>query len=452
VQYFKTSKPSKWKIFKTFLKVGIIGFGGPAGQIATIHRIVVDEKKWFSEDEFLNALNYCIALPGPETHKLASYIGWLMYGTRGAIVAGFGIMIPSLFFVIFLGIIYTLFRVFPVVDGILMGAKAVVVGIVIEAVIKMYKKTGKTLFFLSITFLSFCAKFFFDLHFLIILGAGLISGFLHEHLGYGKFQSISVAPDIIPRDFFVRKFKIPFEFFEYALKVLLIWVPLFSLPFLAVKLMWGEGSVMFIQLKFYGIKAFLTVGGAYSVLVGIANDVVEKFHWLSVKEVTEILSISEAVPGPLIMFNQILSFITAIKFPESNISEGVAGSIALLLTTWITYIPSFFSILIIAPYIEFLRHNKIISKILNTITACVFGVIIEFSIWFLSSILFEKKIQISYGLIHFKIPNLLYLHLPTFFISLCAIILIFRFKVSAVKMIGIGCVLGGAYSMLKLFI
>lgn len=441
---------SLFETLMVWLEAAFTGFGGPAGQIATLHRILVQDREWLTEDEFINILNYCVALPGPEAFKIAIYVGWLTKGTLGGILAGLFIILPSLFFVFAIGLVYAFFSHIPVVNGMFLGAKAAVVAIVIEAVVKIAKKMPKGAFFIAIGALSFFAKYLFGISFGIILLFAIIAGVIHEYLGFGKFGRLSIAPEIIPHNFFyLTNFRVPKTFLLYSLKILIIFGCLWFLPILAIRWLLPAHSLLETQFWYYSKLSLVTFGGAYAVLSQIANEASQVFGWISQESTVEVLSLSEAVPGPLIMFAQIVAFLTSFYSPEvpsilgisTNVISGIAG---IFICGWVTYIPPLMVILAFSPYIEYFRHNKIIGKILNSVTVAVMGVLIDFSIWFIQAVLFKKLDVFTFYKWSITIPDFSSISINKLIISLIAIFLVFKTPISTMwtiiicSLIGVG--------------
>ncbi len=314
--------------FRFWVKLGFISFGGPAGQIAVMQRELVEQKKWIDQDDFLHALNYCMLLPGPEAQQLATYIGWRLHGIKGGIVAGAFFVIPSIFFLLILSYIYAAYGNVPQVSAILDGFKAVVVAIVVEAVIKIGKKAFKTYWHIIIAVLAFAAIYFFHIPFpLIVLGAAIV-GFFSFRFQVSGFRS---KENIEQSEIRNPKSEIP--------KIVFACLALWLVPFLAITFWLGYGSVATTNYLFFTQAAFVTFGGAYSVLAYV-NQAVVSAGWITSAQAVDGLALAETTPGPLIMVLQFIGFMIGWNNPIFASQIWSAVFIALL-TTYVTFLPSF---------------------------------------------------------------------------------------------------------------
>src|ERR1700675_399459 len=370
---------------RVWTRVALLSFGGPAAQIAVMHRILVDEKHWISESRFLYALNYCMLLPGPEAKQLAVYIGWLMHRTLGGIVAGSLFVVPGIISIMALSYVYALYGNVPFVVALFFGLKAAVLAIVIEAVVRIGKRALKNNVMRLLAAGAFVGIFFFAIPFpLIILAAGLIGfvgtasgaeGFKSDGghgKGAGKDEDKSLLGDELPehaRPSVAR-----------ALSVSAIWLALWLVPVIAILLTLGPENVFGQIAIFFSKIAVVTFGGAYAVLAYVAQGAVEQYRWLKPGEMLDGLGMAETTPGPLIMVLQFVGFMAAYRHPGA-LSPLVAGTLGGLLTTWVTFVPCFLWIFLGAPYIEALRGNKALSATLAAITAAAGRVILNLSIW-----------------------------------------------------------------------
>ncbi len=376
--------------FRFWLKLGFISFGGPAGQIAIMQKELVENREWISQDDFLHALNFCMLLPGPEAQQLATYLGWRLHGIKGGIVAGAFFVIPSIFLLLLLSYIYAAYGNIPQVVAVLDGFKAVVVAIVVEAVLKIAKKAFKSYWHLIIAILAFAAIFFFHVPFpLIVLGAAIFGLLSSKFRVPGSNSETPAAdglnfanqPEIQPKN---QKSKTK----NRLLKIVTTFAVLWLVPFIAVGLVFGFDHLASKVYLFFTQAAFVTFGGAYSVLAYV-NQAVVSAGWVTAVQSVDGLALAETTPGPLIMVLQFIGFMTgwnnAGAFNQTSFAV-LCG----LLTTYVTFLPSFFFIFTAAPYIERLRHNRKLASALSGVTAAVVGVILNLAIMFGATVIFPN--------------------------------------------------------------
>ena len=356
---------------KVWLKIGCLGFGGPAGQIALMHRVLVDEKKWVEESRYLHALNFCMLLPGPEAQKLATYVGWLLHGVRGGLAAGILFVLPGALVMLGVSLLYVLGQGVPAVEGALFGIKAAVLVIVVEALIRIGRRGLKTRALMGIAGAAFVGIFFLDLPFpLIILAAGIAGFFVtRAPLGTG-------AEPIPGRWGQAAR--------AAALGLMLWWAPV---AMVAAAL--GPAHVLMDIGLFFSKLAVVSFGGAYALLAYMAQQAVENYGWMSAPEMVDGLGLAETLPGPLIKVTQFVGFLAAWRDPApfSPVAAAVAGS---ALTTWVTFAFPMTLIFAGAPFIEQLRSNQRLSGALAAVTAAVVGVILNLTIWFALHVLFPR--------------------------------------------------------------
>jgi chromate transporter len=380
-------KPSFSEAFKVWLKIGCINFGGPAGQIALMHRIVVDDKKWVDEARFLHALNFCMLLPGPEAQKLATYLGWLLHGVRGGLAAGILFVLPGAFVMLGLSLLYALGRGVSVIDGALFGIKAAVLVIVIEALIRIGKRALKTSLLLGLAAAAFVGIFFLALPFPLIVAAAALAGYLvarqaPTQLGIAA-KAESVPPPAKNR---WRQFAI-----ASVIGLLAWWAPV-----AIAALAFGPQHVLVSIGTFFSKLAVVSFGGAYALLAYMAQQAVETYGWMTAPEMVDGLGLAETTPGPLILVTQFVGFLAAFReaAPFSPVTAGMLGA---AMTTWVTFVPSMLWIFAGAPFVERLRANRELSGALAAITAAVVGVILNLSVWFALNVLFGKLIEMHLG-------------------------------------------------------
>ena len=361
---------------KTWLKIGCIGFGGPAGQIALMHRILVDEKKWIDEPRYLHALNFCMLLPGPEAQKLATYVGWLLHGVRGGLAAGILFVLPGALVMLAFSLLYVLGRGMPAVEGALFGIKAAVLVIVVEALVRIGRRGLKTRLLIGIAAAAFVGIFFLELPFpLIVAAAGLIGFFTTE-------RNLSAAPVS--------------GSWRQAATVTGIGLALWWAPVAAAFLVLGGSHVLVDIGLFFSKLAVVSFGGAYALLAYMAQEAVEAHRWMSAPEMVDGLGLAETLPGPLIKVTQFVGFLAAYRSPEplSPLAAGIIGS---ALTTWVTFVPPMLLIFAGAPFVEQLRANRRLSGALAAITAAVVGVILNLTVWFVLHVLFARVEELRAG-------------------------------------------------------
>jgi len=361
-----------------WLKLGFISFGGPAGQIAIMHRVLVDEKKWIDEQRFLHALNFCVLLPGPEAQKLATYAGWLLHGTRGGLAAGILFVLPGALVMLALSMLYALGRGIPAVEGALFGIKAAVLVIVVEALIRIGRRALKTRLLIGVAGAAFIGIFFLALPFpLIVLAAGLAGFFITP-----REDEIAVKP-------------IPGRW-RHAAVATATGLALWWTPVALAAAVLGSGHVLVDIGLFFSKLAVVSFGGAYALLAYMAQQAVETYQWMSAPEMVDGLGLAETTPGPLILVTQFVGFLAAYRdaAPFSPLGAGIAGS---AMTTWVTFVPPMMLIFAGAPFIEQLRANQRLSGALAAITAAVVGVILNLTVWFALHVLFGEVREMHAG-------------------------------------------------------
>jgi chromate transporter len=417
--------------FRVWLRVAALSFGGPAGQIAVMHRILVEEKRWISESRFLHALNYCMLLPGPEAQQLATYVGWLMHRTLGGIMAGGLFILPGLIAIMGLSWIYALYGQVGFVAALFFGLKAAVLAIVLEAVVRIGKRALKNRILIGIAAAAFVAIFFLDAPFpLIILAAGLV-GFFGGKANLPQFQVGGHGSQSAEESDNLLGEHLPAHArpnTKRSLSIAAVWLALWLAPVAALLLLLG-GSNVFSQIAiFFSKMAMVTFGGAYAVLAYVAQQAVETYSWLQPGEMLDGLGMAETTPGPLIMVLQFVGFMAAFRDP-GTLNPLLAGTLGGLLATWVTFAPCFLWIFLGAPYIELLRGNRALSGALTAITAAVVGVILNLAIWFGIHTIFRDVRPMEWGILNFDAPVWGSVNLWALLLSAAAIIAMFRLHV-----------------------
>jgi chromate transporter len=417
--------------FKVWLRVAALSFGGPAGQIAVMHRILVEEKRWISESRFLHALNYCMLLPGPEAQQLATYIGWLMHRTLGGIMAGGLFILPGVIAIMGLSWVYALYGKVGFVAALFFGLKAAVLAIVLDAVLRIGKRALKNRVLIGLAAAAFVAIFFLNVPFpLIILVAGLI-GFVGGRARIPQFQIGGHENSSSPESDHLLSEDSPSHArpsLGRSLRVAAVWLTLWLVPVVFLVITLGQGDVFSQIAIFFSKMAMVTFGGAYAVLAYVAQQAVETYGWLQPGEMLDGLGMAETTPGPLIMVLQFVGFMAAFRDP-GTLSPLMAGTLGGLLATWVTFAPCFLWIFLGAPFIEVLRGNKALNGALSAITAAVVGVILNLAIWFAIHTVFAEVRPFAWGPLAFDAPVLGSVNIPALLLSVGAAIAMFRFKI-----------------------
>jgi chromate transporter len=432
--------------FRVWLRVALLSFGGPAGQIALMHRILVDEKRWVSEGRFLHALNYCMLLPGPEAQQLATYIGWLMHRTAGGLMAGSLFVLPGILAIMGLSYIYAAYGNVWYVEALFFGLKAAVLAIVLQAVVRVGNRALRDRVMMMMAAVAFVAMFFFAVPFpIIIIAAGAIGYFGAmsgrpefagaEHGGAKDAAEDSMLGDEVPEH---ARPNAP-----RTLRVGLIWLLLWLAPVAALLIALGPANTFSQIALFFSKMAMVTFGGAYAVLAYVAQQAVDHYQWLRPREMLDGLGMAETTPGPLIMVLQFVGFMAAYRDPGS-LPPMLAATLGGLLATWVTFTPCFLWIFVGAPYIEKLRGNKGLAGALSAITAAVVGVILNLSIWFALHTVFKETTPVrSFGL-SFDMPVSSSVEIPALVLAIAAAIAIFRFNLGMLTVLAGSCVAGVA--------
>ena len=437
---------------KVWARVAALSFGGPAGQIAVMHRIVVEEKKWIGEQRFLQALNYCTLLPGPEAQQLAVYIGWLMHRTKGGLVAGTLFVLPGLLAIMALSWIYVLLGKVTLVQGLFFGLKAAVLVIVVEAVLRVGKRALRNYVMRAIAVAAFVAIFFYDVPFpVIIILAGLI-GFTGGRLGWPAFQAGGGhgkvgAKQVADADSALGEATPDHARpnVRWSLTVAGVFLALWLVPVATLYFGLGADNVFSQIAVFFSKMAVVTFGGAYAVLAYVAQQAVDHYHWVTPGEMLDGLGMAESTPGPLIMVTQFVGFLAAWRAP-GTMPPLLAATLGGLLTTWVTFTPCFLWIFFGAPFVEALRANKALSAALSAITAAVVGVILNLAVWFGLQVLFSDLQPLKFLGATVDLPVLASANLPAIALAAACAVAIFFFRFGMIPVLLASALAGIVYS------
>lgn len=421
----KISTKEQWKVWS---HVALHSFGGPAGQIAVIHKLVVEDKKLISEERFLHALNFCMLLPGPEAQQLATYMGWLMNKWRGGLIAGGLFILPGFLSILLLSYLYVIFNDVPLVQGLFYGMKPAIIAIVTSALYRISKKSLKNSFYWFMAIFAFISLFFFNLSFPLVVVFSALIGIL-----YGKFFS--------HHDLFSETENIARPPFRQTLKTLSVWILVWIAPILFTLIIFGEDSTFHAMNLFFSKMSMVTFGGAYAALTYVAQKAVEVYGWLQGVEMLDGLAMAETTPGPLIQTVQFVGFMGAYRFPDMG-SPYFSAFIGSVLTTWMTFAPCFLWIFTFAPYVEYIRGQKVFSDALQAITASVVGVIFNLSLWFVLKALFTESERVNMMLLDFDYPVLGSIDYYATGICVVALLLQFKFKKGLFTILGTCTALG----------
>jgi chromate transporter len=435
--------PFRTAVWAWFL-ISLQTFGGPAGQIAVMQRTLVDEKRWIGQRRFLHALNYCMLLPGPEAQQLATYVGWLLHGTAGGLVAGWLFVLPGVVALLALSAVYVAFGATVVVTSVFTGLAAAVLAVVAQAVVRVGNRALRSRALVAMATAAFLALAVFAVPFpIVVAGSGLIGWAL------GRWWPAAMPPraaaetaeggpaPVIADDVLHSERPSTLRTLAVGLIGLLVW----GAPVLLALLLSGRGSVFTQQGLFFSGAAVITFGGAYAVLAYVAQQAVATYHWLAPGEMVRGLGLAETTPGPLIMVVQFVAFLGAWRHPD-GLNPWAAALLASLLVTWVTFVPSILFVLLGAPYMERLRGNQTLSAALTGITAAVVGVIANLAVYFAFHTLFARTVQPTWAIVRLQLPDVTTLRPVPLALAAVAAVLVFRVKWSLLRTLGVCAGLG----------
>ena len=438
VQGAPITRPTFAEATAVWAKIGLLSFGGPAGQIALMHRVLVEEKKWISESRFLHALNFCMLLPGPEAQQLATYVGWLLHRTPGGIVAGTLFIIPGFVVILCLSTAYALFHQTIWLANVFFGLKAAVLAIVVDALIRIGRRALTTPAARAVAAAAFIGIFALRVPFpAIVLGAGII-GIVGTMVSDGLFaprrhDSAGSVVDTIVQP--------AAPSFRRALGVVAVWGSLWVVPVIAVGYLLGWASILPSLAVFFSKMAVVTFGGAYAVLAYVADATVATFHWLVPGQMLDGLAMAETTPGPLILVLTYVGFIAAYGHP-GGMAPLAAGMLGATLVTWVTFVPCFLWIFLGAPYVETLHGNRRLAGGLAAITAAVVGVILNLALFLGLHVLFRDVGTLEIGFVRPSWPVWSSVDLAAVLLSGVAATALLRFRLGIVPTLALSCGLG----------
>jgi chromate transporter len=444
----ETHRLSLAEATRIWARIAALSFGGPAGQIAVMHRILVDEKRWIGERRFLHALNFCMLLPGPEAQQLAVYIGWLLHGTKGGLIAGGLFVLPGAVAILVLSWIYVLYGKLAAIDGLFYGLKAAVLVIVVQAVLRVGRRALANRVLVALAAMSFVALFALHIPFPYVIVAAGLAGYAGARMGSRAFDvkaahggngTVVRNDDVLLADDADIAAARPST--ARALRILGLGLVVWFAPLFVAWLLWGDNGA-FVQIGVFFAKiAVVTFGGAYAVLAYVAQQAVETFGWLSAREMLDGLGLAETTPGPLIMVTQFVGFLAAYRAP-GGLDPLVAATLGAMMTTWVTFVPCFIWIFLGAPYIERLRQNRALSAALAAITAAVVGVILNLAIWFALHVLFGTLLDVTLGPVRVELPQLDTVDPVASMLAVAAAVALFRFRTGVIPTLLV-CALAG---------
>ncbi len=417
--------PSFAAATRLWFKIGCLGFGGPAGQIALMHRLVVDERKWVGEAQFLHALNFCMLLPGPEAQQLATYLGWLLHGVRGGLIAGILFVLPGFCVILALSAAYAAFGQLPWLMGVFFGLKCAVIALVAEALWRVARRALKQPMHVVVAVLAFLALFVFRIPFpIVILAAACVGLAMAWRTGANSAASQGADEKVLEQSANAPR----------PMRTVIIGAALWLGPIALLAALLGKDQVFPQMGWFFAKMAVVTFGGAYAVLAYVAQQAVQNYGWLTTGNMIDGLALAETTPGPLILVLTFVGYYAAHQQP-GVLSPLVAGTLGAIFVTWVTFVPSFIWIFLGAPYVERVRQNRYLSAMLAMVTAAVVGVIANLALWFALHVLFRDVTEVTLGFATLAWPDWRSADLAAIGLSLIASLALLRWRVNLVKVL-----------------
>ncbi|HEU4986435.1 MAG TPA: chromate efflux transporter [Rhizobiaceae bacterium] len=437
--HLRLESPGFGELFATFGKIGLLSFGGPAGQIALMHRIIVDEKRWLGEAQFLHALNYCMLLPGPEATQLATYAGWLLRGTRGGILAGILFVLPGAVVITALSALYLAAGHLSVVQGLLFGLKAAVLAVVLEALVKVSRRAVKGWPMALIAIAAFIAIAFLKLPFPLIIAAAAALGALGLVRAGGSQSSEATDTETVAMPEWAQ------PNLSRLLVTLATWLAIWFAPLILFVAILGSAHVYTQEAGFFSKMATVTFGGAYAVLAYVAQQAVEVYGWLKPEEMLTGLGLAETTPGPLILVLVFVGFLGGARL--SGLEPFTGGLIGALVTLWFTFVPCFLWIFVGAPYVESVRSIRWLADALAAVTAAVVGVIANLAVWFAIHVLFATVGEISSGPFTIPLPDPASFDAVAALIAALAAMALITFRMNMIAVLAVAALAGMAWTL-----
>lgn len=426
-----SATPSFSALLSAFTRIGFLSFGGPAGQIALMHRELVEERRWVAEEDYLHALNFCHLLPGPEAQQLATWIGWRMHGWRGGLAAGLLFVIPGACIILALSVLYAFAANLGWVAALFLGVKAAVLAIVVQALLRIAGRALDTGVKKALAAAAFVGLFLFDLPFpLIVLGSGVVGILIAR-----------ARPDLLALKPAKGGGAQPANPWRTTLASVLVWGVIWAAPMVLIAATLGQGHVLWKIGAFFSQLAIVTFGGAYAVLAYMAQEAVQGFGWLEAGEMADGLGLAETTPGPLILVTQFVGYLAAFRAPEP-FSPLVAGLLGAGLTTWVTFAPCFLWIFAFAPWIDRLGQAVWLKGGLAAVTAAVVGVIANLTAWFGLHVLFARVGEARFGPLSLSWPDFASFDWRAALLAALAFALAFGAKWSVLRLLAV-CAAGG---------
>ncbi|MCC0043256.1 MAG: chromate efflux transporter [Brucellaceae bacterium] len=419
--------PSYGELISVFGRIGVLSFGGPAGQIALMHRVLIDERKWLDEARFLHALNFCMLLPGPEAMQLATYAGWMLRGVTGGLIAGLLFVLPGAVVITALSALYIAFGGVPAVEGLLFGLKAAVLAVVLEALLRISRRALKSSNAFVIAVAAFAAIAFAGVPFPVIIVLALAAGALVLPPSPRKGDEATPLPASPPT---LTGFVVTTA----------IWLAIWLVPLLGLAALLGPQHVFATEARFFSVMATVTFGGAYAVLAYVAQQAVEVYGWLRPDEMLTGLGLAETTPGPLILVLVFVGFLAGVR--EAGLDPLVGGTLGALVTLWFTFVPCFLWIFAGAPYIETVRNVRWLSAALAGVTAAVVGVIANLALWFGLHVLFGTVGELNFGPLALPVPDVATFVPAAAIIALASAIALLRYHANLIAVLALAALCG----------
>ena len=420
---------------RAWVRIALHSFGGPAGQIAVIHRVVVEEKGWLDEPRFLHALSYCMLLPGPEAQQLVTYTGWLLHGVRGGLVAGLLFVLPGLFAILALSVTYALYQNATMVTALFFGLKPAVVAIIVEALVRLGRRALTQRWDVATAAAAFLAIFCFGTPFPLIVAGAAVVGLLRGFSTSSNTEAVDGTHAERPR---IRR----------LLGTVGIWLVIWAVPFVVIPFIPGPRSALMREAVFFSKAAVVTFGGAYAVLAYVAQQAVHVYHWLGPTEMLDGLGLAETTPGPLIMVVQFVGFLGAYR-AAGGMNPLLVGVLGSLITVWVTFAPCFLFIFAGAPYLEWLRGRRRVRAALSGIMAAVVGVVLNLALWFALHVSFGTVTRTDAGPLHPWLPDFSSVDWAALGIAVLALGAVLRFRVGLFPLLFGGAALGVVTVLLR---